>query len=140
MKCPWINHTLGLQKDPVAFDPTYKKNMPASKVPPVSMSFFDLEIEGITNKLSGHIIPGELVAVLGKKTLRDHMLKTLSGLHESADKGQILLQGIERCKIERQNHISYIDKNYVLMDHQTVNRSLTFAAKMHGNQPNLMKI
>jgi ABC-type multidrug transport system ATPase subunit len=131
---------LGLQKDPVAFDPTYKKNMPASQVPPVSLSYFDLEIEGITNKLSGHIIPGELVAVLGKKTLRDHMLRTLSGVHESPDKGQILLQGIEHCKIERQNHISFIDNDYVLCDHQTVNRSLTFATKMNGNQPNLAKI
>lgn len=75
----------------MAFDPAYQKNMPASSVPPVSLSFFDLEVEGISNKLSGHIIPGELVAILGKKTLRDHMLKTLSGLNESPDKGQILL-------------------------------------------------
>ena len=85
IKCPWIKHNLGLDQDPLAFNTTPQKNMPASRVPPVSISYFNLKVEGIDAKLDGHIIPGELVAILGKKTLRDHMLKTLAGVEESKE-------------------------------------------------------
>lgn len=130
LHCPWIKHNFGLEKDPLAFDQLPQKSMPASRVPAVSLSYFNLQVEGIQDKLDGHILPGELVAIVGSKTLRDHMLKTLAGHRETPENGQVLLQGLEKCKAERRKFISYIDNKHCLLDNQTVNRSLVFASKM----------
>ena len=87
----------------------------------------------MSNKVSSHINPGELVAVLGNKSVRNEFLKTLAGRQFEADSGQIMLQGLERSKEERMKFVSYFDTNEHLINTQTVNRSLMIASKMQDS-------
>ena len=70
-------------------------------MPAVSISMYTVNVEGVSNEVSLHINPGELVAILGSKSNRNELLKTIAGRNFEADSGQIMLQGLERSKQER---------------------------------------
>ena len=83
--------------------------------------------------MSVHVNPGEIVAILGSKNLRNEMLLTLAGRQYGEDVGQIMLQGLDKTKKERMHFVSYFDTSEHLIDTQTVNRSLMISAKMQAN-------
>jgi len=86
LKCPWIKQNLGFTNQTAKV----AKSVGASKQPPTSVSFYDIDVEGVQAKLSGHINPGELVAILGDIDLRNEMLKTLAGRQQDRESGQIM--------------------------------------------------
>ena len=101
----------------------------ASQAPAISVSFYDVKVEGVEDKLAGHINPGELVAILGDKDLRNETLKMLAGKYAD-EVGQVMIQGIEMDRFTRQKHITYIDSEEIFMPQQTVNRSLMIPSKL----------
>ena len=90
MSCPWIKKNLGIDNETHDTSKSAQgsgKRIGASKVPAVSLSMYDVHVDGVSSLVSMHINPGELVAIMGNKTSRQSLINVMRGTNLEAENG-----------------------------------------------------
>lgn len=96
----------------------------------------------ILEDFSLHIKEGEMVAIKGKSGCGKSTLLNIIGLLETADKGQVCIDGYNNIRPQTQiaislmrNTISYLFQNFALIDEETVFYNLKLALQyVKGNK------
>jgi ABC-type multidrug transport system ATPase subunit len=99
-----------------------------------------LEKKVILNNISGTVLPGQFLAILGSSGAgKTTLLNYLSGREISMNlikKGRIMVNGIDRSKIKNYSALSaYVQQDDILFQTLTVRECLEFAAKLKLEGP-----